>query len=355
MFTTRLRGGTIALVGALLLATSAATAPPMAAQENAGTTPEALERHHPYLADLLDALEAADALVLSSLATPEPADAGSNDAEIYTRAVRDVLAAPAGAAPDAAEVKEALADALPTEARTALQRSAVFHRELLNIFADPEPRATYRDVGRLVTEYVSDSTAALPTDPKDPAILTEGPQANAFAATHPNLHGLAWAGRWLRLAAFEPLIRYDAPERRRAGVLAVVARFWSMLESPPESFPTQRPMAPTIAPALVDAHPDAAAVLDNAGMFRDVLADVMTSDGVDDARAEVTTHLERFRDRDLLRSSWYDWNRTAILRGVGNQGGWAIDIIPEPRRTEVDLEGEHDGHHTLPGMPVEMD
>lgn len=358
MFVPRLRGRILTLLGIMILATAAGTAGPLAGQQSGTSGPDALERHHPYLAELLDALETADALVLASLAADGAASEQAADARIYTRVVRDILATPGeegSAEVEGGEGRGNLTEAVPARARSALRRATAFRRALLEVFADPDATAIYRDVRELVSDYLADGETAFPSDPKEAAITGESPADGAFGATHPNLHGLSWAGRWLRLAAFEPLIRYDTPERRRAGVLAVVARFWSMLEDPPETLPTQRPMAPTIAPALVDEYPDAAAILDNAGMFRDVVADALAGDDIGDRAAIVADALDRFQDRDFLRASWYDWNRMAILRGVGNQGGWAIDIVPRPERTEVDLDGDQEGHQVLPGMPVDMD
>ncbi len=44
----------------------------------------------------------------------------------------------------------------------------------------------------------------------------------------------------------------------------------------------------------------------------------------------------------------------AILHGVGNQGGWATGIIPDPKQTQLQLNQDHhdmEGHIVIPGMP----
>lgn len=352
----RLHGRSIALIGAALFATALFAPNSAVAQQGAGGQADAVERNHPYLADLLDAFDASHGLIYGAVLSGD-GSAQRTDTELYNRLVRDVLANPdwsasmTSGAPS--EGGATVPDVVPERVLEALERANEFHRELLAIYADPDGVSPFRDVQALVAEYRSDPETAFLTDPKDLAIVADRSAAGAFRESYPNLHGLMWAHRWLQLAAFEPLIRYRTPERRRAGVMAVVARFWSMLDDPPESFPSEMPMAPTIAPALVAFHPEAAAILDNANMYHDVVANTLVGEAQDPSGTLVAA-LNRFQDPEYLWASWYNWNRMAILHGVGNQGGWATDIIPDPRETEVQMEHEG-GHMVIPGMPTEME
>lgn len=354
---TLLRGRSIALTGAVLLAAALSAPTPTAAQQGGGGQADAVAANHPYLADLLDAFDASHGLIYGAVLGEDGGSAQRTDQQLYQRLVRDVLANPRWSAEISAgapsEGDAGVPSTVPDRVLESLERGNAFHRELLAIYADPDARSPFREVQALVADYRSEAETAFLSDPKDLRIIADRSASGAFRESYPNLHGLMWAHRWLQLAAFEPLIRYQAPERRRAGVMAVMARFWSMLENPPESFPTEMPMAPTIAPSLVAFHPDAAAILDNANMYHDVVANTLVSRG-EDPSGSLVAALNRFQDSDYMWTSWYNWNRMAILHGVGNQGGWATDIIPDPRHTDIEMEHEG-GHMVIPGMPTEME
>ncbi|MFW6200764.1 MAG: hypothetical protein ACOC8K_09325 [Gemmatimonadota bacterium] len=346
------------LAAALLAAGAAAPASPVAAQQagaGEGGQGDAVERNHPYLADLLNAFEASHGLVYQAVLDRDGSSQRA-DREAYDRLVRDVLADPgweaAMAAGEGSGNAGLVPDVVPDRVLVALERADDFHRDLLAIYADPDATAKFRDVEALVSEYRADPETAFLTDPKDLGLVADQSRSEAFREAYPHLHGLMWAHRWLQLAAFEPLIRYQAPERRRAGIMAVMARYWSMLENPPERFPSEMPMAPTIAPALVAYHPDAAAILDNANLFHDVVANTLVQEGAQGESDALLASLSRFQDPNYMGTSWYDWNRMAILHGVGNQGGWATNIIPDPRQTEIHMDGHGDHHMVIPGMPT---
>ena len=354
---TLLSGRFVAPMGAALLAVAFLAPTPAAAQQGNGGQVDAVSTNHPYLADLLDAFDASHGLIYGAVLGEDESSAQRTDRELYQRLVRDVLANPSWSAEMTSSAPSegggTVPNVVPERVLESLERANAFHRELLAIYADPDARAPFREVQALVAEYRSQPETAFLSDPKDMGIIADRSEEGAFRERYPNLHGLMWAHRWLQLAAFEPLIRYQTPERRRAGVMAVVARFWSMLEDPPESFPTEMPMAPTIAPALVAFHPDAAAILDNANMYHDVVANTLVSRGQEPAETLVAA-LNRFQNPEYMRTSWYNWNRMAILHGVGNQGGWATNIIPDPRRTDIEMEHEG-GHMVIPGMPTDME
>jgi hypothetical protein len=178
-----------------------------------------------------------------------------------------------------------------------------------------------------------------------------GAEAGAFGQGYPRLHGLLWAQRWLELAVFEPLLLYRTPEGRQAGMMAVVARFWSMLEEPPYRFPTQMPMAPTIAPNLTEFNLEAAAIFENAGMLRERVADVLASEGVEDRPGALQGAYAGFRDRGYPRVAANAWRQMAFMHGVGNQGGWAIGIIPPPEREAMGMDHRH--HMSMPSYGMD--
>ena len=350
------RGRYVVLLG-LALSTPWAFAPMnLEAQEDATSQRTALERHHPYLADLLEAFDSANHLILAEVVAREGgASAAGSDPQLYERVVRDILANPDRSVVLASSVTgggdgERAVAVVPQSILAALERVSTFHQDLVNAYVNPDVVQADEAAERLVNVYLSSPESALLPDPKDMAILSEGLHAGAFSRNYPRLHGLIWAQQWLQLAAFEPLIRYQTPELRRAGVLAVVARFWSMLEEPPKSFPTQMPMATTIARSLVARQLRAAALLDNSGMFRDTVLDVLAGRSPADRGPALEMAMRRFQDPDYLIASFYTWNHEAILHGVGNQGGWALDIIPDPERTEVTEHPQHAMQRPMVGM-----
>jgi hypothetical protein len=326
------------------------------AQEDATSQRTPLERQHPYLADLLEAFDSAHHLILAEVAAHEGvADVAGSDPRLYERVVRDILATPNRSVVQASTVTggEEGGRAVAVVAQrilVALERVNAFHHDLVNAYVNPDVVQADEAAEHLVNVYLSDPESALLPDPKDMAILSGALQAGAFSRDYPRLHGLIWAHHWLQLAAFEPLIRYQTPEMRRAGVLAVVARFWSMLEEPTESFPTQMPMAPTIARSLVARQPRAAALLDNSGMFRDAVLDVLAGRSPADHGEALEMVIQRFQDPGYLTTSFFDWNHEAIISGVGNQGGWALNIIPDPERTDVKPHMMHRMAKPMVGM-----
>ena len=350
------RGRYVALL-AVALSTLWAFAPmDLEAQESATSQRTPLDSQHPYLADLLEAFDSAHDLILAEIVAREGrADLAGGDPLLYARVVRDIFATPdrslvqASSATGGEEGGRTMA-AVPPRILVALERANALHRDLVNAYVNPDVVQADAAAERLVNAYLSDAESALLPDPKDKAILSGGVQAGAFSRDYPRLHGLIWAHHWLQLAAFEPLIRYQTPEMRRAGVLAVVARFWSMLKEPPESFPTQMPVTPTIARSLAARQPQAAALLDNSGLFRDAVLDVLAGRSPADRGPALEMALQRFQDPGYLIASFYDWNHEAILSGVGNQGGWALDIIPDPERTEVKPHMMHRMAKPMVGM-----
>lgn len=316
----------------------------------------ALGRYYPYVEDLLNALEAAREVVYRSVLEERAEPASEADRRVYERLVRGDLAGFEGLATVAADASGAGAAqgssrVVPEELVALLDRTDDFRRRLLNLLADPGVDRPEREVEALVQAYLSEAGGSLPPEPTDMSVLSAGSDAGAFGLAYPHLHGLVWAQRWLELAAFEPLLLHRTPEGRQAGMHAVVARFWSMLEEPPYRFPTQMPMAPTIAPNLMEFNSQVAAILENAGMLRERVADVLAAEGVEDRPEALRTVVVGFRDRGYPRVTSTAWRQMASMHGVGNQGGWAIGIIPMPEREPMGMDHRH--HTSMPSYGMQ--
>ncbi len=332
-----------------------------------GSEVAGLEASHPYVVDLLEGLERSRALLFERLVADADAPAAQREGELYRHLVQDVLLEAGGAAASeaggstASEAEESPRngesagdtglDTLAPEVQAILQRTEALHRQLYDLYANGESPSATLAAQDVIERYFSASDGTLPADPKSMQILMEQPASGAFGEVYPNLNGFLWAFDWLQLAIYEPLLQYDRPEQRRAGLLAVMGRFWKMLENPPESFPSEMPMSPAIAPTLVRTHPRMAAAFDNAHMLQQVVLDILASGQVTDREQAIAGVLRQFRNSSYLANSWYDWNRTAIVQGVGNQGGWATDILKPPTTTMTMDHDEHEDHFTIPGMP----
>src|ERR671910_937668 len=117
---------------------------------------------------------------------------------------------------------------------------------------------------------------------------------------------------------------------RKAGVQAAVARFWSMLEDPPNRFPKYMPMTAAIAPRFSAAHPRAAVIFDNLHMMHDIISDILTADTIPQNRKGETINqqLDKLQDpsRDVM--SMDEWRMMADHMGGGNaRGGPATGTI----------------------------
>jgi hypothetical protein len=84
----------------------------------------------------------------------------------------------------------------------------------------------------------------------------------------------------------EPLTDLPEHEARLSGMDTVTTRLLRKLSygEPPNFFPTELPLTPSIAPGLVFWHTRASIILDNPHMMHDVLADVLVSPDVEDVQ-----------------------------------------------------------------------
>ena len=324
-----------------------ASAPARGSAESASAG--AFQRQHPYLASLIRATEVSNELTHDRVVA---ARGGGEqlDGQLQAQLVQDVLLA--AESPRLAPSGEFAALA-PPRVQAMLQRGQLLQRLIYDTYADPAVSNPKAEVEAAVDAYLADAELAFPAEPKGMEIMDGQTYSKAFREGYARLNGLMWAGHWLQLAAFEPLLLYRvAPEKQQAAVLAIAARYWSMFEAPPERFPVAMPMAPAIAPSLVRLHPRAAAIIDNMNMMHDVLSDLLVNASVTDKTAALEDAVRQFTDPKHLAVEWYEWNRMAILHGVGNQGGSATEFLPRPERTELMDHSGHTGHGGMmpPGM-----
>lgn len=241
-----------------------------------------------------------------------------------------------------------------------VRRTHQFHREVLAIFAEVAAADRARALDAAVDRYLSRRDVALPDVPKDMTILYDH-RYTSFKddnfnprreRPYPTLVGFVWASHWFQLAVEEPLELGDRTARAD-GLKVVTARFERKLSGgkPPDSFPTELPLAPSISPGLVSAHPRAAAIIDNLNMMHDVLADILLHPKVADRRAAIEQAIEQFtgpRDRIVEVD---DWITMALRHSIFNQGGPALGTMTANERNAA---GHAQHSRSARSMPPRM-
>lgn len=221
---------------------------------------------------------------------------------------------------------------LVPEARLMFEWAHLLHRQIYDVYADPRVRDKEASVDELMRYYKSRPDLAFCTCPKSMVLMEGQPYSLAFREKYPKFNGLIWAYHWLQVGLYEPLILAGTEEERQTGVTAAVARFWSMLEDPPNNMPEVMPMAAAVAPEFTRRHPEAAAVFDNLHAMHDIISDILVSPVVprDKKREAILEALARYRDETTEVMTVEEWVRMANEMGIDNMGGRAIAILPPP-------------------------
>ena len=200
---------------------------------------------------------------------------------------------------------------------------------------------------------------SLPDVPKDMTILYDHPYSSIVVALPgapkrktPRLKGAVWAATWHQLAAGEPLELMAGVDRAR-GLKVVTDRFHRKLTdgAPPHTFPSELPLAPSIAPELVTTHLRTAAIIDNLNMMHAVLADVLEHPKVTGVRAAIDQVVEQFTSRTYRVVDVDDWIRMALRHSIFEQGGPATGVMTvSDRNSSGHLQHLGGARGALPGM-----
>jgi hypothetical protein len=263
-----------------------------------------------------------------------------NEADVYRRMTGRV-AAPAASASRDVEAEKGY-DALGARGAEIVRRTQAFHREILAIFAGVEASARERALEEAVDRYLSKPNVALTDVPKDMGILYDHPYTSFVndesnprrELKYPTLNGFVWASHWYQLAAQEPLdVTADRTERKN-GLKVVSDRFDRKLSNgtPPDAYPTELPLAPSIAPTLVSASLRAAAIIDNLNIMQDVLGDVAVHPKVGNLRAAIDEVIDQFTDRGYRIVDVDDWITMALRHSIFEQGGPALGTMTRSER-----------------------
>ena len=240
-----------------------------------------------------------------------------------------------------------------------IRRTQAFQLEALAILATVGPAERTKALDEAADRYLSRPEVSLPDVPKDMTILYDHPYSSivvplpgAPKRKTPRLKGFLWAAAWLQLAAAEPLEVMAGADRAR-GLRVVTDRFQRKLAegTPPHTFPSELPLAPSIAPELVTTHPRTAAIIDNLNMMHAVLADVLESAKVSNVRAALDEVFAKFTNRTYRVADEEDWIRMALRHSIFEQGGPAIGVMTvSDRNGSGHLQHLGGARGVLPGM-----
>ena len=315
----------------------------------------AFERDYRELNTLLVGMERAHGVLYGALAQGR---GRVNESETYGRMTRATAAGARNSQPD--PEAEAGYAALGARGAAVIRRTQAFHREALAILSTVAAPGKKQALDAAVDRYLSRPEASLPDVPKDMTILYDHPYSSiviglpgAPPKKTPKLKGFVWASHWFQLAAAEPLELAADLDARRRGLKVVTDRFHQKLSSgkPPNAFPTELPLAPSIAPELVTTHLRTAAILDNLHMMQAVLADVFVHPQVEDLRAALDQVIAQFTDRTYRVADEDDWIRMALRHSIFEQGGPALGVMTaSDRNGSGHLQHVGSGRSNMPGM-----
>ena len=284
---------------------------------------------------LFNAFEYAEALRYERLWGASRARTAALEAEAFSRLTGQVFVDPPRL-PVASGVANPEFAKLVPEALAMLQWAQTLRRQAYDVLAD-ESSAADREgrITELVAHYRSIQDLAISTAPKSLDALDAQFYSLAFRRAYPRYNGLLWATRWLESGLYEPLVTAEsAADRRRLGE-ATITRFRAMLRNPPETMPYLLPMTPVIAPTFARRYPELAAVLDNAHMLQDVIADILVAREVPRSakRQEILRAMALFRSDTAFATTYDGWIGMGATLGAQNMGGVAVgfgEALPQP-------------------------
>ena len=340
----------LALAGAALWPTRGLAQDATLAERRVAT----FEREYPELFALVVGTERAHGVLYGALARGR---GKVREAETFARMMRRIAPGTASSRPD--PEADAGYAALGARGAEVIRRAHAFHRQALAILATVDASERTKALDEAADRYLSRPEVSLPDVPKDMTILYDHPYSSivvdppgAPKRKTPRLKGFVWAATWLQLAAAEPLELATGADRAR-GLEVVTDRFQRKLAygTPPQTFPSELPLAPSIAPELVTTHLRTAAIVDNLNMMHAVLADVLESAKVRNVRAALDEVIAQFTNPTYRVVEVDDWIRMALRHSIFEQGGPAIGVMTvSDRNGSGHLQHLSGGRGILPGM-----
>lgn len=315
----------------------------------------AMLKNYPEAARLFNAFDYGHAILYEKLYTEPNAPVAELDTRQFDYITTDLLIRPPRFAV-AEEVIEPSYAKLAWKAKMMFDWAHILHRQVYDVYADERLSEAAKDslVEVLTDYYLSNKDLAFITTPKSMQLMDGQEFSQAFRQRYPKMNGLIWAYHWLQVGLYEPLIAGKTPAEKKAGVKAVLARFWSMVEDPPHRFPKVMPMTAAVAPEFSRRHPRAAVIFDNLHMMHDIISDVLASPKVprDQKRAMIYQQLAESQRSDQNTMTMDAWRGMgAMMGGVGIMGGPALGILSDPPTVGAAAPGMDGMGHDMGAMP----
>lgn len=201
----------------------------------------------------------------------------------------------------------------------------MLHRQIYDVWTDDRIGASEKDakVAEVVRYYKSRRSLAFSSKPKDMSLMEGQTYSLTFRKRFPTYNGLIWSYHWLQMTLYEALLSSPSPVQRRANVDAVVARFWSLLDSAPASLPTAMPQSSEIAPLFSERYPEAAIIFDNLHSLHDVASDILADPAIPrgEKRRALIAAAARYRDDTSSVVTLDEWKAMAHAMDVAKMGG----------------------------------
>ena len=201
----------------------------------------------------------------------------------------------------------------------------MLHRQIYDVWTDDRIPGSDKDaqVARLIDYYKSRRALAFSSRPKNMNLMEGQPYSLSFRNRFPTYNGLIWSYHWLQMTLYEALLASRNSTQRRQNVDAVVARFWSLIDSSAVNLPTEMPQSPQIAPMFSDRYPEAAIIFDNLHSLHDVVSDVLADVRIPrgEKRRRILDAAARYRDDTSSVVTLDEWRSMARAMGLEKMGG----------------------------------
>jgi len=201
----------------------------------------------------------------------------------------------------------------------------MLHRQIYDVWTDDRIPGSDKDaqVARLIDYYKSRRALAFSSRPKNMNLMEGQPYSLSFRHRFPTYNGLIWSYHWLQMTLYEALLASRNATQRRQNVNAVVARFWSLIDSSSTNLPTEMPQAPQIAPMFSDRYAEAAIIFDNLHSLHDVVSDILADGRIPrgEKRRRILDAAARYRDDTSSVVTLDEWRSMARAMGLERMGG----------------------------------
>jgi hypothetical protein len=287
---------------------------------------------YPAADRLFNAFDYGHAILYETLYTEPGAPASVLEDDEYGFITTRLLVNPPRVPLEEGAIEIAYAKLAP-EAKIMFDWAHLLHRQIYDVLADEAMTEAEKDAAaaELLQYYRSRPDIAFSSKPKSMELMEGQVYSTAFRTEYPKFNGLIWAYHWLQVGLYEPLLAGRTVDQRQTGVVAAVARFWQMLEDPPDRMPRVMPMTAEVAPTFARRFPEAAIIFDNLHSMHDVVSDILANPTVprEKKREEILRAAARYRDDTSYVVSEEEWRKMARMMGVENMGGPAVGYLPE--------------------------